>query len=37
MRTQGSGTVVNIISDAGKAASPKAGPGLCDFQIRMAG
>ncbi len=37
MRTQGSGTVVNIISDAGKAASPKAGPGYVISKFGMAG
>jgi NADP-dependent 3-hydroxy acid dehydrogenase YdfG len=37
MRAQGSGTVVNIISDAGKAASPKAGPGYVISKFGMAG
>jgi len=37
MRTRGSGTIVNIISDAGKAASPKAGPGYVISKFGMAG
>src|SRR5580693_5435207 len=37
MRAQGSGTIVNIISDAGKAASPKAGPGYVISKFGMAG
>jgi NAD(P)-dependent dehydrogenase (short-subunit alcohol dehydrogenase family) len=36
MRKQGSGTIVNIISDAALAASPKAGPGyvMSKFALR---
>ena len=36
MRKQGSGTIVNIISDASLAASPKAGPGyvMSKFALR---
>jgi NAD(P)-dependent dehydrogenase (short-subunit alcohol dehydrogenase family) len=36
MRKQGSGTIVNIISDAALAASPKAGPGyvMSKFGLR---
>src|SRR5438094_9125173 len=37
MRARGSGTIVNIISDAGKAASPKAGPGYVISKFGMAG
>ncbi len=37
MRANGSGTIVNIISDAGKAASPKAGPGYVISKFGMAG
>ena len=37
MRTRGSGTIVNIISEAGKAASPKAGPGYVISKFGMAG
>ena len=37
MRNRGSGTVVNIISDAGKQASPKAGPGYVMSKFGMAG
>ena len=37
MRERGSGTVVNIISEAGKAASPKAGPGYVISKFGMAG
>jgi NADP-dependent 3-hydroxy acid dehydrogenase YdfG len=37
MRTRGSGTIVNIISDAGKASSPKAGPGYVISKFGMAG
>ncbi len=37
MRARGSGTVVNIVSDAGKAASPKAGPGYVISKFGMAG
>lgn len=37
MRMRGSGTIVNIVSDAGKAASPKAGPGYVISKFGMAG
>jgi NADP-dependent 3-hydroxy acid dehydrogenase YdfG len=37
MRERGSGTIINIISDAGKAASPKAGPGYVISKFGMAG
>ncbi len=37
MRAHGSGTIVNIISEAGKAASPKAGPGYVISKFGMAG
>jgi len=37
MRTRGSGTIINIISEAGKAASPKAGPGYVISKFGMAG
>ena len=37
MRACGSGTIVNIVSDAGKAASPKAGPGYVMSKFGMAG
>lgn len=37
MRERKSGTIVNIISDAGKAASPKAGPGYVISKFGMAG
>ena len=37
MRARGSGTIVNIISDAGKQASPKAGPGYVMSKFGMAG
>ena len=37
MRQQGSGTIVNIVSDAGKQASPKAGPGYVISKFGMAG
>ena len=37
MRERGSGTIVNIVSDAGKAASPKAGPGYVMSKFGMAG
>ncbi len=37
MRAHKSGTIVNIISDAGKAASPKAGPGYVISKFGMAG
>jgi NADP-dependent 3-hydroxy acid dehydrogenase YdfG len=37
MRARGSGTIVNIVSDAGKAASPKAGPGYVMSKFGLAG
>ena len=37
MRAHHSGTIVNIISDAGKAASPKAGPGYVISKFGLAG
>jgi NAD(P)-dependent dehydrogenase (short-subunit alcohol dehydrogenase family) len=37
MRYRGSGTIVNIISDAGKQASPKAGPAYVMSKFGLAG
>lgn len=37
MRTRQSGTIVNIVSDAGKQASPKAGPAYVMSKFGMAG
>jgi NADP-dependent 3-hydroxy acid dehydrogenase YdfG len=37
MRQQKSGTIVNIVSDAAKAASPKAGPGYVVSKFGMLG
>lgn len=37
MRKRGSGTIVNIVSDAGKAASPKAGPAYVMSKFGLAG
>ena len=37
MRRRGSGTIVNIVSEAGKAASQKAGPGYVMSKFGMAG
>jgi NADP-dependent 3-hydroxy acid dehydrogenase YdfG len=37
MRERGSGTIVNIVSDAGKQASPKAGPGYVISKFGLAG
>lgn len=37
MRSRGSGTIVNVISDAGKAASPKAGPAYVMSKFGLAG
>ncbi len=37
MRSRKSGTIINIISDAGKQASPKAGPGYVMSKFGLAG
>jgi NADP-dependent 3-hydroxy acid dehydrogenase YdfG len=37
MRERGAGTIINIVSEAGKAASPKAGPGYVMSKFGMAG
>ncbi len=37
MRERGTGTVVNVVSDAGKQASPKAGPAYVMSKFGMAG
>lgn len=37
MRLRGSGTIVNVVSDAGKQASPKAGAGYVVSKFGMAG
>jgi len=37
MRTRGSGTIINVISDAGKQASPKAGPAYVMSKFGLAG
>ncbi|MGV3773187.1 MAG: SDR family oxidoreductase [Verrucomicrobiales bacterium] len=37
MRKQKSGTIINIVSDAGKQASPKAGPGYVVSKFGMVG
>ena len=37
MRVRKSGTIINIISDAGKQASPKAGPGYVMSKFGLAG
>ena len=37
MRTRTRGTIINIISDAGKQASPKAGPGYVMSKFGLAG
>ncbi len=37
MRERGGGTIVNIVSDAGKLASPKAGPGYVMSKFGLAG
>jgi NAD(P)-dependent dehydrogenase (short-subunit alcohol dehydrogenase family) len=37
MRQRGSGTIVNIVSDAGKAASPKAGPAYVMSKFGLTG
>ena len=37
MRTRGAGTIVNIVSDAGKLASPKAGPAYVMSKFGLAG
>lgn len=37
MRVRGSGTIVNVVSDAGKLASPKAGPAYVMSKFGLAG
>jgi NAD(P)-dependent dehydrogenase (short-subunit alcohol dehydrogenase family) len=37
MRQRGSGTIINIVSDAGKQASPKAGPAYVISKFGLAG
>lgn len=37
MRARGSGTIINIVSDAGKHASPKAGPAYVMSKFGLAG
>jgi len=37
MRKRGSGTIINIVSDAGKQASPKAGPAYVMSKFGLAG
>ena len=37
MRVRGEGTIINIVSDAGKQASPKAGPGYVMTKFGLAG
>jgi NAD(P)-dependent dehydrogenase (short-subunit alcohol dehydrogenase family) len=37
MRKRGSGTIINIVSDAGKRASPKAGPAYVMSKFGLAG
>ena len=37
MRTRGSGTIINVVSDAGKQASPKAGPAYVMSKFGLAG
>jgi NAD(P)-dependent dehydrogenase (short-subunit alcohol dehydrogenase family) len=37
MRARGSGTIINIVSDAGKSASPKAGPAYVMSKFGLAG
>ena len=37
MRARGNGTIINVISDAGKLASPKAGPGYVVSKFGLAG
>ena len=37
MRERGRGTIVNVVSDAGKQASPKAGPGYVVSKFGLAG
>jgi len=37
MRARGDGTIINVVSDAGKLASPKAGPGYVMSKFGLAG
>lgn len=37
MRSRASGTIINVVSEAGKQASPKAGPGYVMSKFGMAG
>jgi NAD(P)-dependent dehydrogenase (short-subunit alcohol dehydrogenase family) len=37
MRRRGAGTIINVVSDAGKAASPKAGPAYVMSKFGLAG
>jgi NAD(P)-dependent dehydrogenase (short-subunit alcohol dehydrogenase family) len=37
MRARGSGTIINVVSDAGKQASPKAGPAYVMSKFGLAG
>jgi NADP-dependent 3-hydroxy acid dehydrogenase YdfG len=37
MRTRRSGTIINVVSEAGKQASPKAGPGYVVSKFGLAG
>ena len=37
MRARGSGTIVNVVSEAGRIASPKAGPGYVISKFGLAG
>ncbi len=37
MRTRANGTIINVVSDAGKLASPKAGPGYVMSKFGLAG
>jgi NADP-dependent 3-hydroxy acid dehydrogenase YdfG len=37
MRSRANGTIINVVSDAGKLASPKAGPGYVMSKFGLAG